>query len=257
MVHYTIRAMNTGFQELEKAAYATFRKGVGQNIEHPVYVFLIEGNGHKILVDTGMSDTKRSVDYHHAGRQEPGQAIHQQLASLGISIEEIDTIIFTHLHWDHCHNVSQFSRSRLVVSETEYRFALNPTPPYWMSYEHPNTGLEPPYAGCKFDLVQGEEEIIEGIRVFPTPGHSPGHQAVSVRTEAGLFVLAGDLFFVRENLKPDRERGWPLTPIGRFSNFVDLWYSMEDTVRRADYILMTHDPSQQDGAIYPPNLPDP
>ncbi|MCY4060860.1 MAG: MBL fold metallo-hydrolase [Chloroflexi bacterium] len=48
-----------------------------------------------------MSDTQRSVTYNHAGRQEPGQARHEQLESLGIRTDDIDTIIFTHLHWDH------------------------------------------------------------------------------------------------------------------------------------------------------------
>jgi N-acyl homoserine lactone hydrolase len=256
VITYTIRALNTGYQLLDKASYATFRKGAGQILEHPVFTFLLEGGGRKILVDTGMSDTERSITYHHKGRQELGQAIHEQLAGIGIDTDEIDTIIFTHLHWDHCYNVARFPTARLVVREDEYRFALNPTPPYWVTYEHPNSGLQPPFQGCKFDLVQGEEEIAEGVRVFPTPGHSPGHQAVSVRTKQGIYVLAGDLFFVRDNLEPDEERGWPLTPIGRFSNFVDLWYSMEDALRRADHILMTHDPTQKDGALYPPELPD-
>jgi len=73
---------------LDKAQYATFRKGAGQIIEHPVFAFLVEGGGRKILVDTGMSDTQRSVRYHHAGRQEPGQAIHEQLSKVGIGAEE-------------------------------------------------------------------------------------------------------------------------------------------------------------------------
>ena len=203
-----------------------------------------------MLVDTGMSDTPHSVKYHHSGRQEPGQAIHEQLRAVGVEPDEIDIIIFTHLQWDHCFNVQHFPKARLVVSEIEYRFALNPTPPYWVTYEHPQSGLLPPWHGCRFDLVQGEEEIVENVRVFPTPGHSPGHQAVSVRTKEGIYVIAGDLFFTRQNLQPDVERGWPLTPIGRFSNFVELWHSMEDTIRRADHSLMTHDPSQQDKHLY-------
>ncbi len=248
---YTIRALNTGYQNLDKAQYATFRKGGGTIIEHPVFCFLIEGGGRKILVDTGMSDTEQSVRYHHQGRQDDGQAIHDQLASVGVGAAEIDTIIFTHLHWDHCYNVDRFPRARLVVSEIEYRFALNPTPPYWMTYQHPACGQEPPWKGRRFDLVQGEEEIVEGVRVFPTPGHSPGHQSVAVRTTDGIYVIAGDLFFVRENLEPDAERGWPLTPIGRFSNFIELWESMEAAIRRADHILMTHDPSIKDHQLYP------
>ena len=249
--YYTIRPILTGYQRLDKGLYATYRKGLGEIAEYPVFAFLVEGGGLKILIDTGMSDTAQSVAYHHSGRQEAGQAIHEQIQTMGIGLDEIENIIFTHLHWDHCYNMKRFQNARFFVNEIEYRFALDPIPPYWASYEHPKAGLTPPFEGCKFDLIQGEEEIVDGIRVFPTPGHSPGHQAVSVRTQKGNYVISGDLFFVRENLEPNKERGWPLTPIGRFSNFIDLWHSSEDVIRRADYILMTHDPSQIGQGPYP------
>ena len=144
MNNYTIRPICTGYQFLDKAQYATFRRGDGEIIQHPVFAFLIEGDGRKILVDTGMSDTERSVKYHHDGRQDPGQAIHEQLASLGVGLDEIEIIIFTHLHWDHCANLEKFPRAKLYVSDREYRFALNPIPFYAKSYEHPSLGI-----GCE------------------------------------------------------------------------------------------------------------
>ena len=124
-------------------------------------------------------------------------------------------------------------------------------PPYWASYEHEKAGLVPPFKDCTFELVSGEQEIFDGIRMVPTPGHCPGHVALSIDTEKGDYWIIGDLMLVRENLKPDAKRGWPLTPIGRFSNFVDLWHSMELVVERADFILMTHDPSHLGVAVYP------
>ena len=71
MINYTIRPLCTGYQLLDKGWYSTFRRGHGQILEHPVFAFLIEGGGRKILVDTGMSDTERSQKYHHDGRQFP------------------------------------------------------------------------------------------------------------------------------------------------------------------------------------------
>ena len=97
MINYTIRPICTGYQLLDKGWYATFRRGHGEIIEHPVFAFLIEGDGRKILVDTGMSDTERSQKYHHEGRQDPGQAIDDQLERLGVGLDEIEIIIFTHL----------------------------------------------------------------------------------------------------------------------------------------------------------------
>ncbi len=241
----------TGWQFLDKGLYGTYGKGYGEIVNHPVFAFLLEGGGRRILVDTGMSDTEHSVKYHHDGRQDPGQAIHEQLASLGIGVDEIDTIIFTHLHWDHCYNVKKFPKSRLFASEAEYRFALDPIPFYWSSYEAPALGIGCPFEGCKFSLVKGEEEIAEGIRVFPTPGHSPGHMAVQVTTTAGVYVLVGDLILLRESLEPNKEKGWPFTPPGRFANIVEVWHSLEEVLRRADHLLLAHEPSQLAKDVYP------
>lgn len=245
-MNYTIRFLQTGYQYLDKGNYATFRKGTGTILEMPVFSFLLEGGGRRILVDTGMSDTEHSVRYHHDGRQEEGQAIHLQLEKLGFSCDAIDTIIFTHLHWDHCYNLEHFPNARLIASRKEYEFAMDPLPFYWASYEYPPaTGLTPPFAGRKFDLTEGEEEIYEGIRVIPTPGHSPGSISVLVDTVAGPYILTGDLMFLRENMEPDPEHGWPFMPPGRFCNIIEVWHSMEKVLSLApshDHVLMTHDP---------------
>ncbi len=251
MVNYTIRQIQTGWQFLDKAQYGTFREGYGTIIKHPVFVYLIEGNGRKILVDTGMSDTEHSQKYHHDGLQEPGMAVHEQLEKLGIGTDEIEMILFTHLHWDHCYNLDKFPKARLYVSEKEYRFAMNPIPMYWNSYESPETGLPCPFRGRRFNLVHGEEEIVEGVRMVPTPGHSPGHMAVSVQTSAGLYFLIGDLVLLRENLQPNEKLGWPITMPGRFYNCVELWHSVIEVLERADHILMTHDPTQLGKDVYP------
>ena len=58
MISYTIRPILTDWQYLDKGLYGTYGKGYGQIIEHPVFAFLVEGGGRKILVDTGMSDTE-------------------------------------------------------------------------------------------------------------------------------------------------------------------------------------------------------
>lgn len=248
---YTIRQIQTGWQFLDQAQYATFREGYGTIIKHPVFVWLVEGNGMKILVDTGMSDTEHSRTYHHDGLQEPGQAIHEQLEKLGVGCDQIDIVLFTHLHWDHCYNMEKFTAARLYVSRREYEFAMDPIPMYWNSYEAPETGLNAPFRDAKFQFVHGEEEITPGIRMIPTPGHSPGHMAVSVNTTEGLYLLIGDLALWRRNLEPDEKRGWPITLPGRFYNCLEIWDSLLEVKRRADRILMTHDPDQKDLDLFP------
>ena len=251
---YTIKPILTGWQYLDKGLYATFRDGIGTILQHPVFAWLVEGGGHRYLVDTGMGSTEISQKFHHDGRQDPGTTIYEQLNKMGIDCDDIEAIIFTHLHWDHCYNMKVFKKARYFVGDVEYAFALDPIPPYWASYEHEKAGLIPSYKGCKFELVSGEKEVLDGITIVPTPGHSPGHIAVSINTEKGDYWIVGDLMLVRENLQPDLKHGWPLTPPGRFSNFVELWHSMEKAISRADYILMTHDITHLGVPVYP--IPD-
>jgi len=110
------------------------------------------------------------ADWHHPGsRQEPGEAIHEQLKHIGINPSDIELVIFTHLHWDHCHNLNKFPNARLVVSAQEHAFALDPIPPYYKSYEHHKLGKRAPFIGAQFEVVDGEAEILPGITVFPSP----------------------------------------------------------------------------------------
>jgi len=248
---YKIRPILTGWQFLDKGMYATYREGIGTILEHPVFAFLLEGGGHKYLCDTGMGSTERSQKFHHDGLQEPGTAIHEQLPKMGISPDEIEAVIFTHLHWDHCSNMKEFKKAEYYASDIEYAFALDPIPPYWNSYEHPNCGLTPPFDGVKINTVEGEKEIFDGITIVPTPGHSPGHVSIAVNTAKGKYFIVGDLMFLRTNLEPDEKNGWPLTPPGRFCNLIDIWNSMEKIVKRADYILMTHDTIHLNVPEYP------
>ncbi|MBF0443883.1 MAG: N-acyl homoserine lactonase family protein, partial [Oligoflexales bacterium] len=219
-------------------------------VELPVSVFLIEGNGRKILVDTGMSNTEIAGKYHHPGSYQPeGYAIHEQLEGLGIRCEEIDMIIFTHLHWDHVYYLDRFPNAELVANKREYDFAVAPIPLYYKSYEFPALGLTPQFAGRTFTLVEGETEIIPGISVYPSTGHSIGHQTVVVSTKDGQYHLCGDLIFTFDNLKEIPEIHYTITPPARFLNIDESWRSIEELKRRAKgtkFILPTHAPEMID-----------
>ena len=151
---YTIKPILTGWQYLDKGLYATFRDGLGTVLQHPVFAWLLEDGEHKFLVDTGMGSTEISQKFHHNGRQDPGTAIHEQIKKLGLNTDDIEAIIFTHLHWDHCYYMKEFEKADFYVSDIEYAFALNPIPPYWGSYDHPLSGRTPQYEGSEFKAVR-------------------------------------------------------------------------------------------------------
>ncbi|TCL76742.1 glyoxylase-like metal-dependent hydrolase (beta-lactamase superfamily II) [Hydrogenispora ethanolica] len=254
MSKLTVRPINTGYVPTYPKQYHyhhsvfKYRPNISEEkVPLPVFTFLIEGGPELILVDTGMAWTERANEYHHPGSYQPeGFAIHEQLAKIGYRCEDIGKVIFTHLHWDHMFYMEKFTRAQFIASRAEYEFALDPIPLYYKSYEHPALGIRRPFEGLKFDLVDGETEIVPGVRVFPTPGHSPGHQSVEVDTKDGGYILAGDSIFILANLEPVPEMHYPITPPGRFADIIACWKSIElqkNRAKRLDLILPCHEPA--------------
>jgi len=252
MANYTIRPINTGYVPTHPLQYhyhhscAPYLKNVpNEKVPLPVFTFLIEGGDKLVLVDTGMADTERANKYHHPGSwQDPGMAIHEQLEKLGYKPEDIDVVIFTHLHWDHMFNMEKFKNAEFIAHEREVEFAYNPIPLYYKSYEHPALGITRPFEGLKFTTVKGETEIMPGIRVFESFGHSPGHMSVEVDTKEGSYICAGDSIFVLGNLNEIPEMHYNISPPGRFYNIVEAWKSIEYQKARAkdpSFLLLCHD----------------
>lgn len=254
MQYYTIRPINTGFVTMVPKLYLYHHSTIkyypdasDQEEEYPVFCFLLEGNEKKILVDTGMAYTERANKYHHSGSyQSEGMSIIQQLDKLGYSPEDIDIVIFTHLHWDHCFYMEKFTHAEFWANQKEYEFAMDPIPLYYKSYEAPQLGIVRPFEGITFHLTLGEAEIIPGIRVFETPGHSVGSQTVEVDTIEGKYLIVGDAVFILDNLNPIEEIHYDITPPNRFSNIIETWRSIEiikDRAESYDRVLTCHDRS--------------
>ncbi|HHU91231.1 MAG TPA: N-acyl homoserine lactonase family protein [Clostridiaceae bacterium] len=252
MKNLTIRPINTGYVPTHPLQYhyhfscAPYLKGVpSEKVPLPVFTFLVEGGDKLLLVDTGMAWTERANDYHHPGSwQEPGMAIHEQLEKLGYKPEDIDIVVFTHLHWDHMFYVEKFKNATLIAHEREWEFANNPIPLYYKSYEHPALGITRPFEGLEFTTVSGETEIMPGVRVFETFGHSPGHISVEIDTKNGSYICAGDSIFVKGNLNEIPELHYNISPPGRYYNIVEAWKSIEIQKARAknsDFLLLCHD----------------
>ena len=246
-----IYPLNTGYIRLDKGAYITPGDGYGMEVEVPTWAFFVTDGKEKLLVDTGMSETK-SADWQHKGSHQPeGFRIDEQLGKLGVKPEEIDAVFFTHLHWDHCSNMKLFSNAQFYVHEKELAFARDPHLLYHKSYESKKLGVVPPFDGVEFQIVDGEFKYNNFITLFPTPGHCPGHQSVEVKTDQGTYIIAGDAVFADENMKPDHHRNLPFTPMGRYVNVFEMFSSMETIFDRADHILTGHGMGVSFTNVYP------
>jgi N-acyl homoserine lactone hydrolase len=231
---WTITMLDTGTQAQDKGVM-TYLTDMGQPIQIPVTVALIEGP-EKILVDTSFKSVERTWQIRRRKiTRSPGQELTAALAAAGAHPEEIATVILTHLHYDHAGNNQLFPKARFFVQREELRYALAPTAFDATAYFAPSLGITPDYLGTKFELLDGDAQISEGVRVITTPGHTPGHQSVVVTTAGGRYCIAGDAVMWYENIENR-------IPPGFHTSMIDCMGSLDRIAREADHVLPGHEP---------------
>jgi N-acyl homoserine lactone hydrolase len=229
---YKVYALRLGTITLDVAGVLHGRPP-GSLIDIPVWSAALEGQGRRILIDTGFADPARwSAD--NPCRQEEGETLPAALAELGWATRDIDIVINTHLHFDHCENNPALDRAQFFVSRAEWEFARAPVPSQRSSYQAAWTGGAVTWRN--YHLV-GEDnyQVAPGLRIIQTPGHTPGHQSVLVDTAEGTLCVAGDAACLMENLTV------PLAPAVNTSVEQSLG-SIRRICSSADRILMNHDP---------------
>ena len=151
----------------------------------PVNAVLIRGAGATLLVDTGLGPEPRAF------MPDAGARLLADLARAGVSPDEVDLVVHTHLHVDHVGWDGYFPNARYTVSGAEWS--------YFMSEDslaerpHLRDRVEPLRDAGSVVLVDGELEVAAGIRLVPTPGHTPGHASVFIESEGEELVVLGDV----------------------------------------------------------------
>jgi len=160
---------------------------------------LVEGHGHRTLIETGNGDkfpTKLKDIY----GIDHDRAVSDALREAGVLPDAIDTVILSHLHFDHSGGSTRktaggavepvFRRARHVVQAREWQDATHPHERNRASYLAENIlPLEP-----LLQRVEGEAEVAPGITVLPTPGHTAGHQSVLIgRPDEQRVLFLGDV----------------------------------------------------------------
>jgi glyoxylase-like metal-dependent hydrolase (beta-lactamase superfamily II) len=154
-----------------------------------VYSWYIEGPKKKIVVDAGMTAQMLrdanvpglSTDVRHV------QTLEEGLGKYGLRPEDIDLLIQTHCHVDHIPLAPLFSKAGVVVQQSELDYHRNPPPPPVDPRPCPEQFLN----GLNWEVVDGDCEIEEGVRVLLTPGHTAGGQSVAVDTAEGVAIIDG------------------------------------------------------------------
>jgi glyoxylase-like metal-dependent hydrolase (beta-lactamase superfamily II) len=160
--------------------------------------FLIEAGGRRILVDTCIGDNKRLAQEAFSGR------VTQFLGTLGragAGPDQIDTVLCTHLHFDHVGWntrlvdgawVPTFPKARYLFARDEVAFALEGA--LEAGDESVAESIRPILDAGLADLVATDHRICAEVRFEPTPGHTPGHVSVVVESGGAQAIISGDAF---------------------------------------------------------------
>ena len=165
-------------------------------------VWLIQGNGRKVLVDSGFYRDQFFRQWNVKAFIRPSDA----LAPMGIQPEEITDVILTHMHWDHADGMDLFPKAKIWIQKDEYTYYTGEA---WQQ-PHSHGGIDPDDVleivklniQGRVMLVNGDsQEIIPGVICYTGGKHTWQSQYVSVDTRAGKIVLASDNMYIYENLE--------------------------------------------------------
>lgn len=165
--------------------------------------FIIRTDDGNVLVDTGChpADAEERNAMGAKMKLQPGDHLPQRLKEAGLSMEDINMVVMTHLDFDHVGWLSYLKHAEVVLQKEEHEFAFDPPPYARHRFRHPERFNSP---DIKWRLVDGDCILMPGLTLLFTPGHTPGHQSVMLDLpESGTILLVGDAGHFQENFEKE------------------------------------------------------
>ncbi|BCC06960.1 MULTISPECIES: quorum-quenching N-acyl homoserine lactonase AiiA [Bacillus cereus group] len=175
----------------------------GNLLNLPVWCYLLETEEGPILVDTGMPESAVNNEGLFNGTFVEGQILPKMteedrivniLKRVGYEPDDLLYIISSHLHFDHAGGNGAFTNTPIIVQRTEYEAALH-------REEYMKECILP---HLNYKIIEGGYEVVPGVQLLYTPGHSPGHQSLFIETEqSGSILLTIDASYTKENFEDE------------------------------------------------------
>lgn len=209
-----------------------------RKLDISMMIWLIRGGGRNVLVDSGFYRPQFFKRWTVTGFLRPDEAV----ALAGVKPEEVTDIILTHAHWDHADGADLFPKARIWIQKEEYTYYTGAA---WQSGGK-RGGIEPDdvlyllraNTEGRLQLVDGDHEILPGIRVYTGGRHTWQSQYVSVDAKAGPVILASDNLYLYENL----EKRVPIAQTFDAAANLAAQARMREIVKEVRFIIPGHDP---------------
>jgi glyoxylase-like metal-dependent hydrolase (beta-lactamase superfamily II) len=186
---------------------------------------LIEHDDGLVLLDSGLGnkETPKFQDIYGVANtgQEGRTALEDGIRAAGHSTEDVRVVINTHLHFDHAGGNSwrapsgellpTFPQARHVVQRGELEYATHANERTAASYFPAN--WEPVESAGRLELIEGDREIVAGISVRRTPGHTPWHQSILLQSGGETACFLGDLVPTQHHLPLPWIMGYDVEPL--------------------------------------------
>jgi glyoxylase-like metal-dependent hydrolase (beta-lactamase superfamily II) len=241
----------------------------GKELKMPYLGFYLTDGKHNIICDTGINESyiingKTLGGFPTFGGE---SYIYETLRQIELEPEKIDMVIYTHLHNDHAGNSHVFQDAVHIFQDAEWKELIDPLPSMVIAGVFDPSAIDS-LSRLKCQRVVGDVDLLDGLRLLHTPGHTAGGQSILLRTKNGNYLLPGDTIFCYYmagcfmNFPEYNIWAWPdETPTTMTDEFKEwlrkhftgfnydhyTWfnsmYRLQTLVSGLDFILPAHEPS--------------
>jgi glyoxylase-like metal-dependent hydrolase (beta-lactamase superfamily II) len=232
----------------------------------PYLAFLLQDGKRNILIDNGMNE-RFLIDGKAWGGCPADAGSKDLLAALakeGVKPDDIDLIIYTHLHNDHAGNCDFFPNTKSIAQKDEWYNLTNTVFAEKVRRDYDLEVIPFLQANRNFFRIEGDLELMEGLKVIKTPGHTRGSQSVVANTTNGIRVFVGDQFHLPCSCFPRMKEmydcdgavhkitpppeDWPTIPSSLVYNYYAYYESAEKIksvipALEPEYVVCGHDPA--------------
>ena len=214
---------------------------------------LIRANGKNILVDTGLG-SKQDAKFQERFAVDRTPPLHESLKAQGLGSNEIHMVINTHLHFDHAGGntvrdedgqfVASFPKAKYFVQHGEYEDAVRANERTRASYRREN--FTPIAHVNRWEFLGGDAELLPGLSVVVTDGHTRWHQCVKIESEGQVAFYLGDLIPTVSHLPLPYIMGYDLYPLQTLET--KRWL-LDRAFAEKWLLIFEHDPKIQMGYV--------
>ena len=171
----------------------------GQTLDMSAGCYLVQtNNGQNILIDSEFP--ANHVSPPGTPQFERGKNVIEQLAELGLHPDDINLLVCTHFDVDHAGYHDAFTQAELVVQREHYELARSGHPRFAGARSHWD------HPALRYRLIEGDTELLPGLTLLETSGHTPGHQSVLIRLpQTGPVLLTIDAVVLQRLFTPERK----------------------------------------------------